>query len=189
MPEAHEVFATIRKSKKLKQKDFVGIASRATIGRFEQGEGDLPTQVLIRALRKMNITLGEFVTRMDSNETQGYHTRNVPVRNWSDIEAREPEAISTVYYPRGAKLDSYALKVRDASMISSDFFINYPVGCYLIVEPMRSVNDDTLVIVKAGGTYHFRRKYRGAFIPANKEFETIDKGEVVGRVVGWAGNG
>lgn len=46
MPEAHEVFAAIRKSKKLKQKDFIGIASRATIGRFEQGEGDLPTQVL-----------------------------------------------------------------------------------------------------------------------------------------------
>ncbi|WP_322805308.1 hypothetical protein SO574_23255 (plasmid) [Vibrio alfacsensis] len=189
MPEAHEVFAAIRKSKKLKQKDFVGIASRATIGRFEQGEGDLPTQVLIRALRKMNITLGEFVTRMETEETHGYHTKNVNILNWADIGKEDPEYQGTVYYPNGAKLESYALKVRDAAMISPDFAMNYPVGCFIVVDPMKSVNDNTLVIVKAGGTFHFRRKYRGKYIPANGEFETIEKGEVIGRVVGWVGNG
>ena len=79
MPDAHQVFTAIRKSKKLKQKDFVGIASRATIGRFEQGEGDLPTQVLVRALEKMDTTLGEFVTRMETEEMHGYHTKSVNI--------------------------------------------------------------------------------------------------------------
>ncbi|MBD1559618.1 hypothetical protein HC752_21985 [Vibrio sp. S9_S30] len=189
MPEAHKVFAAIRKSKNMKQNDFSGIASRATVGRFEQGEGDLPTQVLIRALKKMNVTLGEFVTRMESEETHGYHTKNVPVLRWTDLDGDDPNAQGTVFYPNGTKIESYALKVRDASMISTDFLTNFPVGCHIIVEPMKSVNDDTLVIVKAGGAFHFRRKYRGAFIPANNEFETIEKGEVVGRVVGWVGNG
>ncbi|KZX63848.1 hypothetical protein JC606_17885 [Vibrio sp. IB15] len=189
MPEAHQVFAAIRKSKKLKQKDFVGIASRATIGRFEQGEGDLPTQVLIKALEKMNMSFGEFVTRMEMEETLGYHTKNVSIRSWTDIGRENSAEHGTIFYPNGAKFESYALKVRDAAMISPDFTTNYPIGCFIIVEPMRSVNDDILVIVKAGGTFHFRRKYRGKFVPANSEFETIDNGEIVGRVVGWAGHG
>ncbi|MYM61111.1 hypothetical protein GTG28_17930 [Vibrio sp. OCN044] len=189
MPDAHQVFTAIRKSKKLKQKDFVGIASRATIGRFEQGEGDLPTQVLVRALEKMDTTLGEFVTRMETEEMHGYHTKSVHILSWADIEKEQPDSQGSTFYPNGAKPESYALRVRDAAMISSDFAINYPIGCFIIVEPMKSASDNTLVIVKAGGTFHFRRKYRGKFIPANREFETIDQGEVVGRVVGWVGHG
>ncbi|AUI87555.1 hypothetical protein BS333_14140 [Vibrio azureus] len=189
MPAAHEVFTAIRKSKKLKQKDFVGIASRATIGRFEQGEGDLPTQVLIKALQKMDVSLSEFVTRMESEETHGYYSKNVAILSWADIAKESPDPQGSVFYPNGTKMESYALKVRDAAMISNDFSINYPIGCYLIVEPMKTVNDDTLVIVKSGSTFHFRRKYRGQFVPANPEFETIDQGEVVGRVVGWVGHG
>ncbi|MBV7264336.1 hypothetical protein KCG43_20195 [Photobacterium sp. WH24] len=188
MPEAHEVFADIRKQKKMKQQDFLGIASRSTIGRFEQGEGDLPTKVLLRALKRMNVTLGEFVSRMESDDSQGYHTRNVRVLSWSEIEKDEAAPQGEVYYPKGAKLEAYALKVRDAAMISADFHTNFPIGCYVIVEPMKKVSDDTLVIVKSGGAYHFRRKYRGAFVPANPEFETIESGDVVGRVVGWVGN-
>ncbi|MFS1886567.1 hypothetical protein [Vibrio sp. 10N.261.54.E10] len=80
------------------------------------------------------------------------------VINWTDIAQEDPEAQGTIFYPNGAKLESYALKVRDAAMISPDFAMNYPVGCYIIVEPMKSVNDNTLVIVKAGGTFNFRRK-------------------------------
>ncbi|EOC5887563.1 S24 family peptidase [Vibrio vulnificus] len=188
MPEAHEVFAAIRKSKQLKQKDFVGIASRATIGRFEQGEGDLPVQVLIRALKKMNVTLGEFVTRMESEESDGYHSHNIPIYGWADIGKDDPEPQGSVYYPKGAKIDAYALRVRDAAMISADLSLNYPVGDYIIVEPMQRVNDDSLVIVCVGGAHHFRRKYRGKYVPANADFETIESGEVVGRVIGRVGH-
>ena len=123
--------------------------------------------------------MGEFVIRMEREEMHGYHTQSVNILSWIDIEKEQTDSQGSTFCPNSAGPESYALRARDAAMISSDFAINYPIGIFIIVEPMKSVNDNTLVIVKAVSTFNFRRKCRGEFISEDRKFETIDQGEVV----------
>ncbi|ELH7952675.1 LexA family transcriptional regulator [Vibrio fluvialis] len=180
---AHVVFRQIRKSKKLKQDSFPNIASQATIGRFEQGRGDLKTEVLTKLLDSMGVTWGEFIARCEAADENDYQIKIIPVRSWQAITEVNPDAESVVY-DRGASSRAFALKVRDASMIGDR--VAFPIGSHIVVEPTERANEDDLVIIERAGSFFFRRYTRDAYIPENREFETLKGSDVrvIGRVVG-----
>ena len=185
--QPYEIFSLLRKKSKMNQNDFPGVISRTSLSRYERGEQDITTRVLIRALQMMGTSFGEFMALCEAGYSMDYHTQNVPVFGWNNIE--DPDFIpdSTVFYLKGANEKTFALRVRDHSMIGESF--NYPLGAHIIVEPSKFSKIDkyqngTFVVVKTGGTYQFRQIRNGYFVAANNDFESFSDGEIIGIAVG-----
>lgn len=183
--EPHEIFFVLRKKAKLTQGDFPGIVSRTTLSRYERGEQDISTKTLIKALRKINVSFGQFMSIVEAGQSTDYFTQNIPLYQWADLNKPHPESYNDIFYIKGASEKSFALRVRDSSMIGGE--TAYPIGSYLIVEPTTKrdkISNLSFVIAKSGGIHLFRQLVNGHLIAANPEFESLKDAFIVGTVSG-----
>jgi transcriptional regulator with XRE-family HTH domain len=177
MAEAHEVFRQLRKSKRMTMKDVAekGNIGSTTLWRFENGRNSLPTDILLHLLDVMGYTFAEFAARLESDELPERGSmpvvKFVPVRSWKHIEDADSAPLGTVAYHNETQAETFALKVRDESMLGKTHL--FPVGSYAIAIPASEARNDDLVIVERAGSYHFRQYQDGHFVPDNGEFETF----------------
>lgn len=173
-------FRQARKRAGLKQSDFKGIADRRTLGRFERGETNLHTDILIKALEKMGLTFGEFMNAIDASSEN--LVLSVPCYDWESLRLKRRKVSCYEYFEKGAPDHAIAAIMPDESMQSAKSD-SIPKDALIIIDPIKTAYENDIVVISVNKEIYCRRVKGGYYLPENSEYSPFKNGRIIGRVI------